>query len=566
MKAGITPHVILGILTLTMTSRKHFHPFMRISAAALIASLVLGSPVPAFAATGKLEVSGWIPYWRTEGGAADARRYIEQFTEVNPFAYSVRTDGSLADTAKMDDSAWQRLIREARNKDVRVIPTVMWSDTQNIHTILSNPTSRARHIKAIVDTVNQNGYDGIDIDYEGKKAETRDSYSAFLRELSIELKKGNSPKWLQCTIEARMPLAARFSGTPPANIEYANDLPRINEYCDRVRIMTYDQQTADVQLNREYSRDLYAPVADVDWVEKVVNYMDDDIDRKKMVLGIPTYGYIYQVMPNTSGNGFSYIKLEAFNPRYGHDIAKEYGLTPERGVSGELTLTYVPKNSPSGLPTQSELARLAPRNTKSAYLASEGALELAKSRKQQAPFTYLTWSDAGAIGQKVALAERLGLAGVAVFKIDGGVDPDMWDEFANVAPKLTSAPKGNLGTTPPPIATPTPSPVASSYRFTTDLEFGMESAAVRELQNRLAATGHLKATPNGHFGPATQAAVIAWQRANNLPGSGFFGPLSRAKMNETAPVQSADPQIQELLKLLQQLQAQLAALIAAQQR
>ena len=120
--------------------------FKRISSAVLVLTLVFALPVQAYAA---LEVSGWIPYWRTTDGTAAARKHIEQFTEVNPFAYSVKSDGSLADTAKISQSAWKRLIRDARKKDVRVVPTVMWSDTANIHKILSDTKFRAAHVKAI---------------------------------------------------------------------------------------------------------------------------------------------------------------------------------------------------------------------------------------------------------------------------------------------------------------------------------------------------------------------------------------------------------------------------------
>jgi spore germination protein YaaH len=40
---------------------------------------------------------------------------------------------------------------------------------------------------------------------------------------------------------------------------------------------------------------------------------------------------------------------------------------------------------------------------------------------------YMTWSDSGAIAQKVALAKRLGIRGVAIFKLDGGEDQAMWN-------------------------------------------------------------------------------------------------------------------------------------------
>lgn len=392
-------------------------------ASALLATLVFSSAPQAHAAS-SLEVSGWIPYWRTEAGTKDAKKNLAKMTEVNPFAFSVKADGSLADTLKIEGKDWQRLIRDAEKKDVLVIPTIMWSDTDNIHNVLSNPVTRAAHVKVIKDLVEKHDFDGIDIDYEGKKAETRTHFSAFLRELSDALGR----KQLDCTIEARMPLSARFSGTPPANIEYANDLPEINKVCDRVRIMTYDQQTADVELNAKAraKNDVYAPVADVAWVKKVVDYMGADIDTRKMTLGVATYGYIYQLMPNTNGNGYGYIKMEAFNPKYATDLAKKLKITPERNSAGELSFSYVPKDQPSSLPSQAELVRHAPKGTSSASAAAAGALALAKKEGRQAPVTYVTWSDSVAIKQKVDLAKKMGLAGVAIFKIDGGSDPKLW--------------------------------------------------------------------------------------------------------------------------------------------
>ena len=47
--------------------------------------------------------------------------------------------------------------------------------------------------------------------------------------------------------------------------------------------------------------------------------------------------------------------------------------------------------------------------------------------KNNQPFNFLTWSDSTAIAEKVALARRLGIRGVAVFKFDGGEDPKMWE-------------------------------------------------------------------------------------------------------------------------------------------
>jgi len=568
-----------------MKSVPSFHTFSRVASAGIVSVLALSiigsavAPSAAFASSSSnaIQITGWIPYWATTKGTADADAHLSQTTEINPFGYSVKSDGTLSDTMNLSDPAWQNLFKDARAKGVKVVPTVMWSDTAGIYNVLSNPTLRATHVQSIVNAVKQNNFDGIDIDYEGKSAETRDAYSAFLTELSAALYKADKNDVLDCTIEARMPLAARYAGTPPANIEYANDLPTINKVCDRVRLMTYDQQTADLQLNAAHAKDLYAPVADTAWVKKVVDYMDTDIDRSKILIGVATYGGEWQAMSNPDGSGYTYTKTSSFNPQYALDIAKQYNITPSRNASGELYISYVDKNQTSMLPSNDILSALAPKGTDSGNLAAAGALAYSKKTSKQAPVTFLTWSDAQAIQDKAKLAETLGVAGIAIFKFDGGEDPNMWNAIASVATPAaatqvnrstagsvttttgttitgatgsTTIPVGcqpgfafstqtgercPVTTTPivpvvpvVPATTPPATAPASTAAFTKDLQFGDSGADVTRMQKLLIAKGYMKVAANGNFGPATKAALTAWQKAAGLPATGYFGPLSRA--------------------------------------
>lgn len=378
-------------------------------------------PLATVAAKSRFEVSGWIPYWRTATGTADVLPHLSQMAEVNPFGYTVKKDGTLYNALKVEDPAWQKLFTQARAQKVRILPTVMWSDTDAIHTVLSNPALRTQHVQAIVDMVNQNNFDGVDIDYEGKKASDRDNYSAFLKELYAKMGK----KWVSCTTEARTPPDSLYRNIP-TDLEYANDYKVIAKYCDRVKLMTYDQESADIKLNQA-ANGLYSPVADPAWVMKVVTLASKDIPKSKIVVGVATYGYIYQVMPYADGSGYRYDLLEAFNPTYATDLAKSLGITPARNAAGELSFTYVPTSlSSNGLPSQAQLSAYAPTGTPSSLLAAVGALAVAKNESKQSPFYLLWWSDGKAIADKVALAKKLGVRGVAVFKMDGGEDQGMW--------------------------------------------------------------------------------------------------------------------------------------------
>lgn len=391
---------------------KHFLTTLTLIAVILVLALPQGSR-----ASEDVEVSGWIPYWRASEGSKATVSHITAFSEVSPFGYTVKKDGTLYDAMKLKSSAWKKLFTAAEKNDVLVLPSVMMSDSAQIHTILSDATARTKHIDSIMSEVEKHDFDGIDIDYEGKRASTREYFSIFLKELKSEL----GDKILVCTIEARTPPESLYS-TVPATLEYANDYPSINEYCDRVRIMTYDQQTADIKLNASATHP-YAPVSDTRWVRKVMEFTKKSIDADKLSLGIPTYGHEYEITVYANGL-YGYKKLWAFNPTYATNMAKKKKLTPARSESGEMVVAYLPKKLPK---TSEKLVLKAPEGTSKAEMAIYEARAYAIATGNPTKVNVMWWSDAGAIKEKVELARELGIRGVGIFKIDGGFDKGLWN-------------------------------------------------------------------------------------------------------------------------------------------
>lgn len=339
-----------------------------------------------------LNVSGWIPYWNVKNGTKEAGKQLRVLDEINPFAFSIRADGSLHDTMKLSGRDWQNLFKKARRADVAIIPTIMSGDGAAIHALLTNQTTRAAHIEAIVDMVEENDFDGVDIDYENKLAETNPYFSLFLSELAREL----GDKTLSCTIESRTPLQDRYTN-PPASVEYANDFKAINAACDKVKIMMYDQQTIDQNLNRLERGQPYMPLSDVRWVEKAARLAMQDIDKEKISLAVPTYGFEYQLTDNGNGT-YTYKKLWSFTPNYVKDIERAYRVKASTNNAGEKSLRYTT--------TKSKMKRLDDDGPTGERL--------------------LWWSDAGAVGDKVELARKLGLDGIAIFKIDGANESALW--------------------------------------------------------------------------------------------------------------------------------------------
>lgn len=378
-----------------------------------------GVASPVDAAT--LEVSGWIPYWRSATGTADALAHLDVLTEVNPFVYTLKQDGTLVDNGKLQEEPWKSFIAEAKRKKIRVIPTVMSSDKEFLSATLKDTKKRIALEDAITAEVKAKGYDGIDIDFENKGASTNPYFALFLKGLYQRM--GN--KWVMCTIEARTPPADAFAKMP-AKLEYANDFTAINKYCDRVRFMTYDQRTADLTLNKKNQSNLYAPIADPLWVEKAITLAAKQIKKNKIMIGIATYGYEYDVT-GTLGD-YSYDILWSFNPKYATQMQSLYGINPIRNTAGEMSMTYVSTSSPLQINIDVYRANLVPEDNGNGNAALAG-MSVSSSSVNRLPlnFRYLVWSDARSIYDKMALAKRLGVRGVSIFKIDGGEDPRMWD-------------------------------------------------------------------------------------------------------------------------------------------
>lgn len=348
----------------------------------------------------KLNVAVWLPYWKVDDAVIEASEHLDVITELSPFAYEVNSDGTLKDTFTEDKEPWSYLTDQlaVQKKKTPIVPSILWLDRKAMETVLNNKKKRDAHIKAIVAEVKAKKYAGIDIDYEGKSAETRVGFSTFLTDLRKQLKKSN--KKLVCTIEARTPVESRYATVTPellARIEYANDYKVIGKVCDSVRIMTYDQWTADVKLAEQNMTTLYKPVADIDWVKKVLTLTLNDIPAKKIYVGVPTYGHKYEILPAVGTTTISYSRIGSMNYLYADELAKSLHITPTRHVSGELYFTY--------------------STTTDLYGASLGGTK-----------QYLVWySDAQAIADKVRIAKLYKLGGVAVFKVDGANDPAMWN-------------------------------------------------------------------------------------------------------------------------------------------
>lgn len=352
--------------------------------------LLLLFPISLFAQTKTTTIqpftySAWVAYWDKATSTSIVISNINKLDIVSPFSYTVEADGTIIDSMYLLKEPWTSLYSASlkSSKKTKIIPTIAWQKGSEIHATLSDVAKRKNHVNDILRLVERNNLAGIEIDYEGKIYETKDGFSAFLTELSTGLHKNN--KILICDIEARTPPKDRIPNGTTTPL-YVNDYKVIGKQCDEVRLMTYDQRDDDRTLNKTRSEfSYYAPVADPAWVEKVVTLAAKDIPKSKIIVGIPTYGNVFKIwLDNNKVQQISHVRSITYKEAL--KLASENGIYPARGQTGERTFHYT---------------------------------------KDKVEYT-VSFQDAESIRIKIALAKKLGVKGVALFKIDERADQDYW--------------------------------------------------------------------------------------------------------------------------------------------
>lgn len=407
------------VLLLLLMKRFYSIIVIAVAVVAIAAGATLGATNIASAST-SFKYAVWLPFWQSQGGAADISLHLTALNEVSPFSYELNSAGTIIDDLNIGNGSWSGWFSAVRELKIKIIPTIAYFDPVGIYNLLSNTQSRQAEETAIASLVKTQDFDGIDIDFESMAPDTRPYYSLFIEGLAERLHPMG--KELTCSVVPRTPPDSVYpSGTIPTNLVYPENYTVLGEYCDEVRLEAYDQGTIDLLLDasKGSSGQFYAPVADPAWVTKVIEQATPYIPAKKIMLGVPTYGYEYEV--SWLDGVLTYQRVRSFTYLQALDRLDQLGITPTRDPStDELTFTFT---SSTYIAEPSDLT-FDVNSTEPPILQALGG----GNQEGEASTTlfYVSFPDASSTANEIALAKKFGLGGVILFKADGMQDPLTW--------------------------------------------------------------------------------------------------------------------------------------------
>ncbi len=202
--------------------------------------------------------------------------------EVMPFWYTLKSPTLIRNDYVTGNPSWPMAdtLCLMRKTGLKIIPTMTdGTDKMVLAGYLAQPGIRTTIVKTIVDLVNTNGFDGIDLDFEGFAfvdsnttwAKTAPNWVLFVKELSIQLRSS------QKILSVSTPYAFNPSEKQKGYSVYA--WAEIASSIDRLRIMTYDYSVAKP-----------GPIGPIAWTERTLQYAVSIMPASKVFIGLPGYG------------------------------------------------------------------------------------------------------------------------------------------------------------------------------------------------------------------------------------------------------------------------------------
>lgn len=232
------------------------------------------------------------------------QRELPYLSGLIPFTYGIRPDGSLV---KLDDRALIAAARQLGVTPVMHLSTLTEDgrfDNQLANLVLNDMQVQNALVDNIVSTMEQHGYQVLDVDFEFVLAEDARPYADFIARLRDTI----APRGWSVIVA----LAPKTSADQPGLLYEGHNYALLGQAADAVLLMTYEWG---------YTYGPPMAVAPLPNVRRVVEYALTEIPAENILLGIPNYGYDW-TLPFVQGES----RATSISNQYAVTLAADNGV------------------------------------------------------------------------------------------------------------------------------------------------------------------------------------------------------------------------------------------------
>ncbi|PTX46745.1 glycosyl hydrolase family 18 (putative chitinase) [Melghirimyces profundicolus] len=253
-----------------------------------------------------MQFSVRFPYWQAEGAMKRLKTEAGRMDEINYPWFDIRNDGSLG-LRHPTGPAGKKIRTLAEEHGIRILPVVgsQYSPTL-LHRVMNHPDARKRLIESIVTLVEEQDYDGVELQFQPLLEKDREAFNRFAEDLSSLLHENG--RWLSIAVHPKTSAKSKHQ------LQRAQDWERLGKAADSVKIMAF-----------HYSWEQPGPSAPLPWLEQILTYAKSTLPPQKIHLCLPAHGYIW------SGKN----RLAPLTYREAQRLISGYGLKINRDESGE---------------------------------------------------------------------------------------------------------------------------------------------------------------------------------------------------------------------------------------
>lgn len=191
------------------------------------------SPSPAASPAGEAALSAWLADWQWQDGVRDLQEAAAGLDSLQLFAAYFDESDRLTFTDAFKTGLTSIRETAAANPEMRIDLTIVndilfedgresQKDSELITRLLADSDERSRHANEIIDTANQYGFGGVELDYEKVNDDDWDNFSAFVTELYNRLKAQGMT--LRVVLEPRAPVEKLNLPSGPSYVMMAYNL------------------------------------------------------------------------------------------------------------------------------------------------------------------------------------------------------------------------------------------------------------------------------------------------------------------------------------------------------